>query len=294
MSWERKAIPEFALHWNGNVLVRGFASDPVNTGNGDYLGELDYLVSCLAKANNMYLILAWRSKKIEGVHPSMPDDDAKRALSILAARYQDQSHVMYALQVEPHDVDWATLRPLFEDMVDAIRGAAGHGDKNLPLVMIPGTNWSRDVSHAINDPVKRHNVVYKTHPYGHANACEARAKFQDWFGKAHEAGLPVFVGEFGLVPTDDPNVCMTRDDINELFAFTRKGPNPIGWAAWILDMREDAQGNVNPGLEHEALMKSFNDLSPTEPFGQDVKKELGTPILHRAHRPSTRDRRPSH
>ena len=35
----------------------------------------------------------------------MPDNDAKNALSILAARYKGESHVIYALQVEPHDDD---------------------------------------------------------------------------------------------------------------------------------------------------------------------------------------------
>ena len=31
LDWEKKAIPELAKNWNGNVLVRGFASDPVNS-----------------------------------------------------------------------------------------------------------------------------------------------------------------------------------------------------------------------------------------------------------------------
>jgi len=47
-------------------------------------------------------------------------------------------------------------------MVDAIRPAAAPSE---PLVMIPGTNWSRDLNGAITDPIKRPNVVYKTHPY---------------------------------------------------------------------------------------------------------------------------------
>ena len=59
-------------------------------------------------------------------------------------------------------VSWTTLRPLFESMVDAIRPAAAPSE---PLVMIPGTNWSRDLNGAITDPIKRPNVVYKTHPY---------------------------------------------------------------------------------------------------------------------------------
>src|SRR5437764_1264892 len=35
MDWENKAIPELATNWHGNVLTRGFASDPVNSGDAD-------------------------------------------------------------------------------------------------------------------------------------------------------------------------------------------------------------------------------------------------------------------
>src|SRR6185312_5651815 len=59
-SWEERAIPEFATQWHGNVLIRGFASSPVNSGHGGYLGMLDEVVS-LAETNRMYIILAWRS-----------------------------------------------------------------------------------------------------------------------------------------------------------------------------------------------------------------------------------------
>lgn len=262
MSWEERAIPELAQNWHGNVLTRGFASDPVNSGDADYLGQLDELVS-LAKANRMYLILAWRSKQIKGDQPPMPTAAAQQALTTLAARYKDQSHVIYALQVEPHDdngviVDWATLRPLFESMVDAIRSAAAPSE---PLIMLPGTEWSRDLSGAISDPVKRTNVVYNTHPYGQGNypTCGASSNFQGWFGNTYDAGLPVFVGEFGFVTLD--GACMTMSEVNDLLTFTRE--HHIGWAAWLLD------------FQATPLMNEV-DLSPTTPYGTTVQAEMLT------------------
>ena len=263
MNWENRAIPELAVNWHGNVLTRGFASDPVNNGDTNYLGLLDDLVS-LAQENRMYLILAWRSFGINGEQPGMPNNDTQNALATLAARYNGRSHVIYALQVEPHDDDehgiptpWATLHPLFESMVDSIRSAADPSHE--PLVMIPGTNWSRDLSDAIDDPVDRTSVVYKTHPYGEMPSCAASSQFQGWFGKAHDAGLPVFVGEFGFVTTD--GVCMTMSDVNDLLTFTRT--RNIGWAAWILDFQ------ATP-LMNEA------DLSPTTPYGTTVQAEMLT------------------
>ncbi|MFL5587422.1 MAG: cellulase family glycosylhydrolase [Ktedonobacteraceae bacterium] len=250
MNWENRAIPELAVNWHGNVLTRGFASDPVNNGDAMYLGLLDDLVS-LAEENRMYLILAWRSFGINGDQPAMPDHNVQNALVSLAARYNGRSHVIYALQVEPHDeggivVSWATLRPLFETMADAIRSAAAPFE---PLVMIPGTNWSRDLSGAITDPLSRPNVVYKTHPYN------ASSEFQGLFGDAYDAGLPVFVGEFAV------DQGMTMTDVSDLLAFTRV--RHIGWAAWLLDY------GTFP-LMNEA------DLSPTTPYGTTVQAEMLT------------------
>jgi hypothetical protein len=257
-SWEERAIPEFATQWHGNVLTRGFASSPVNSGHGGYLGMLDEVVS-LAETNRMYIILAWRSYDIDGEQPAMPDEDARRALVSLAARYRGRSHVMYALQVEPHNDDtggdddsWHTLRPLFEAMVDDIRRAAAPFE---PLVLIPGTNWSRNLTGAVRDPVRRPNVVYKSHPYNPSS------DFQALFGTAHDAGLPVFIGEFGPKQPNDPVNVMTMEDVAALLAFIRQ--RNISWAAWLLDYGTYA-------------LMNFGDLSPTTPYGAAVQAETLT------------------
>ena len=256
MHWERRAIPEFAAHWKGNFLIRGFASQPVNANDADYLAQLDELVD-LADANAMYLALAWRAHTVNGPQPPYPDGAAADALAQLASRYRTRPHVVYALQVEPHTakltfVTWTKLRPLFETMVDGIRSAARPFE---PLVFIPGTDWSRDLSGAVDDPVDRPNVVYKSHPYNPSR------DFQGLFGDAHDAGLPVFVGEFA--PSNpDQKTCMDMDDVRDLFAFTRA--RGIGWAAWLLDYETHS-------LMHEA------DLSPTT-YGAAVQAELLAPV----------------
>ncbi|MEK0083916.1 glycoside hydrolase family 5 protein [Benzoatithermus flavus] len=252
MEWERRAIPALSGSWNGNICVRGFAADPVDADNPQYLGMLDEYVSLTARSR-IYLMLSFRSYGINGEQPEMPDDRAARALAKLAARYRGRSHVLYSLQVEPHDVDWATLRPLFEDMVDAVRTAAA---PHVPLIMVPGTDWSRDLTGAIDDPVRRENIVYNSHPYNPSS------DFQRLFGRAHDAGLPVFVGEFGPF---DP---MTMADVVDLLSFTRQ--RGIGWAAWSFD-------HDDPNPLHKLVHQS---LLPTTPYGTTVRSEmLATPPL---------------
>ena len=247
MDAERRAIPALAQQWKGNVILRGFASDPVNAGDAGYLAMLDEHVS-LALANRMYVVFAWRSHNINGEQPTMPDDRAQRALGILAKRYNGVSHVMYALQVEPHDVSWSTLRPRFESMVDAIHMSAA---PHKPIVMASGTGWSRDLSGAITDPVRRANIVYKTHPYNGADL------FHRQFLGAYTAGLPVFIGEFGYLPEHG----MHMADVQKLMDIAAWVG--LGWTAWAFDF----QGGP-------ALVADNTSFNPTWPYGQAVKTEM--------------------
>ena len=248
MDWERQAFPMLAGAWHGNVVVRGFAADAVNARDPTYLSWLDEYVA-LARANRVYLVFAFRSYAINGPQPRMPGRRAQAALAFLAQRYRDRSNVMYGLQVEPHDVGWRTLRPRFEAMVDAIDAAAA---PHRPIVMVPGIEWARDVSPAIARPIRRANVVYNAHPYGPAR------DFRSHFGRAHEAGLPVFVGEFG----EAPDLGMAMSDVEALLEYTDK--RRIGWAAWIFDSKGPP-----------ALLAS-RDGTPTVPYGATVKAAMLT------------------
>jgi hypothetical protein len=248
MNAERRAIPALAS-WKGNVIVRGFASDPVNANNAHYLAMLDEHVT-LAAAHRMYVVFAWRSHDINGHQPPMPDDRAQQSLAALAKRYSTKSNVMYALQVEPHDVTWAQLQPRFVQMVDAIRAAAA---PHKPIVMVPGTSWGRDVSGAITQPVPRDNIVYKTHQYNPAS------DFQRYFLNTHNAGKPVFIGEFGYVP----EIGMNMPDVRALMDTARE--RGLGWAAW----KFDHEGGPN-------LVTDSTTFTPSSPYGEAVHAALST------------------
>ena len=252
MTWEKRAVPEMATDWKGNFWGRGFAADPVNAGDAGYLSLLDTYQS-LCEANRVHLMLSFRSHGINGDQPPAPDGRATQALATLAARYNGKSNVIFALQAEPHQVDWASLRPMFEGMIDAIRSAAW---PHVPLIMVPGTNWSRDLAPAVASPVLRDDIVYKSHPYNPSS------DFPALFGVAHDAGWPVFIGEFG------PFEPMTVSDVSDLLDFART--RQIGWAAWSFDYDD-------PDVLHKLV---DGTLSPTSPYGLLVRQEmLSTPPM---------------
>jgi chitodextrinase len=249
VNWESAAIPSLASAWHGNIVIHGFASDPVNSNDTSYLHLLDHYVA-LTRANHEYVVFSWRSDTQNGAQPDYPDSGAQSALAILAGRYRGDSHVMFSLQVEPHGVTWSFVQPIFGQMVDAIRQAAAPYD---PLIFIPGVAWGKDISGAITDPVQRGNIVYQSHPY------TSSANFQQYFGSAYRAGLPVFIGEFG------PTAYMSMADIQNLLALTRQ--NGIGWAAW--------------GFEPDATPSLIDaSLNPANPFGTTVRTAmLTTPTI---------------
>jgi hypothetical protein len=254
-SWEDSAVPALTGTWGGDVVVHGFASDPVNQDNAAYLAILDRYVS-LTASHSAYIVLAWRSYAQNDVQPNQPDTSpytgpsawgsgagtgATAALAKLAARYRGDPHVIFALQVEPHDVSWSTVRPVFEAMVDQIRQASAPYEQ---IILVPGIGWSRDISGAATDPVNRPDIVYKTHPY------DSATNFQADFGNTYDAGRPVFIGEFG------PTAYMSMSDVAALLDRARQ--QGLGWAAWGFEP------DANPALV-------TSTLTPTNPYGTTVQ-----------------------
>jgi hypothetical protein len=154
---------------------------------------------------------------------------------------------MYALQVEPRNPNWAELQPRYVRMVDAIRAAASPHE---PIVMVPGVSWSRDVSGAIDLPVDRTNIVYKSHPYNSAS------QFDEQFLATYRAGMPVFIGEFGYLPDHG----MHMADVEELLDVTAE--YGLSWAAWAFDPRGGPALIIDESME------------PTAPYGAVVRAAM--------------------
>lgn len=256
MALERQAIPLLASNWKGNIILRGFAADPVNARDPTYLAWLDEYVA-LGRANRFYVAFVWRSYPINGSQPNHPDSRATKALTYLANRYRAEPNVIFGLQVEPHNVSWASVRPEFEGMIDSIRGASGSGNASQPLIFVPGVEWSRDISGAITDPVRRSNVVYKSHPYS------PQGDWQRIFGDAWDAGLPIHIGEFTL----DPSLGLDMTAVNALLGWARS--HQVGWTAWIFDTCGCTSGQ-------EGLISSWTTAAPRSPFGTAVRNEMIT------------------
>ena len=165
-------------------------------------------------------------------------------MASLADRYGDEPAVLYGLQVEPHDVSWSQLSPRFASTIDAIRA-----NNPRALVFVPGTDWSRQIDHALEAPIERDNLVYKTHPY------DRWGTIQDEYRLAEVAALyPVVLGEFGSGSS------MDLSDVKALLDFAET--QGIGWAGWLF---------------HETgcpcMLEKATTFEPS-PFGEEVRARL--------------------
>src|SRR5262245_46549189 len=95
MNFERAAIPQLANTWHANLILHGFASEPVAAGDAAYLAVLDEYQQ-LAEQNHMYIIFAYYYPTINGDQPPNPgvDSASEDALVALVARYRDKSNVL--------------------------------------------------------------------------------------------------------------------------------------------------------------------------------------------------------
>ncbi len=263
MSFEEQAVPQLANVWHSNLIVHGFASGPVVAGDATYLSVLDEYQQ-LAEQNGMYIIYCYYYPSINGDQPptASVDPNAQQALVDLVQRYKNKSNVLFMLQAEPHSgdwngtyysVSWATLRPVYDQMVSAMR-AVDNPSPQKHLILASGSNWGRDISGAVSNPITAdggQNIVYSSHPYDPPSEWS-------YFLSVADAGYPVMVTEFGTGSQ------MSQSDTETLMNTMNSGGRHIGWTAWLFD---------NEGCPC-LLTGDRMDFTPSNPYGISVRDRI--------------------
>ena len=181
--------------WGVNAVRLAMYSDPVNS---KYKRELwdgnDNIVDNGVKyATNagMYVIIDWHVLT-EG-NPNKYIDEAKLFFTDKATKYKDYDNVIYEICNEPNgnDVEWGKdIKPYAQEMIKLIR------DIDDDAIIVVGTpRWSQDVDIVAQNPITGYsNIMYTLHFYAATHKEYLRKKLQT----ALDAGLPIFVTEFGI------------------------------------------------------------------------------------------------
>ncbi len=163
----------------------GYCTD----GDREALKELIRKGVAYAKKQDLYVIIDWHI--LSDVNPNMHLGEAKEFFAEMAEEYEDADHVLYEICNEPNGgTGWGEIKSYAEEVIGVIRS---HDEDGVILVGTP--NWSQFVDEAAADPITGYgNLMYTLHFYAATHKEELRGRME----AAVDAGLPVFVSEYGI------------------------------------------------------------------------------------------------
>jgi hypothetical protein len=221
--------------------------------------------------NGCYVILDLHNfsigEMVAEIH-SMPDMKSIGFWESVAARYANDSAVLFGLYNEPHDVSWSVWKfggwvtpqksgettyrsPGMQGLLNVVRST---GARNI--VIAGGLDWGYDLrgvpEYALDDPCGK--VMYDTHIY------PWKGNERDWDEHiGHVIGkYPVLVGEVGCEPDEafDPHKWS-----DEVLCYISK--YELNWTAWCF------HPSAGPCILEDWTYK------PTPYWGDFVKRALG-------------------
>ena len=140
-----------------------------------------------ASQSDMYVIIDWHI--LSDGDPNTYIADAKEFFREIAAKYKDRKNVLYEICNEPNGIDWQTVKRYAEEIIPIIR------EQDPSSVIIVGNpDWSKDLYHVAEDPLAFENILYTLHFYSATHGDD----FREMTEKVSQAGLPVFVSEYGV------------------------------------------------------------------------------------------------
>jgi endoglucanase len=209
-----------------------------------------------AQELGVYVILDWHS----GSAYQEPEQTASVTFfTEMAKKYGACPNVLYEDFNEPVNVQWATIKPYHQKVVDAIRAV---DPDNLIIMGTP--TWSQDVDKAAADPVTGTNLLYTLHFYSCSHSQSLRTKGDTAMSK----GAALFITEFGATPADggvSPNNKVCEAEANLWFAWMQT--NGISGTAWKLAPGRDSSNYFSTappvdGPFPDSTLSQTNGASP--------------------------------
>lgn len=222
---------ELRQDWGANVVR--LAMYTVESGgyctDGDQ-AELERLMAdgvAYATEADLYVVVDWHI--LSDVNPLQHVDEAKAFFARMSAALSDHNNVIYEICNEPNgDATWADVKAYADEVIPAIRA-------NAPdAVVVVGTpTWSQRIDEAAADPLAFDNVMYALHFY----AATHQQDLRDRLAAAVDAGLPVFVSEFGICDASGNG----RIDYDSADAWVRLMDElGVSYICWNLSNKDEA------------------------------------------------------
>ena len=179
--------------WGADVIRLAMYTDEYGgyCNGGDQQALKDLIRSGVEYASQagMYAIVDWHI--LSDSDPNIHKDQALAFFEEMSREFAERDNVLYEICNEPNGgTTWQAVKSYALEVIPVIRA------NDPDAVIIVGTpNWSQFVDQAAADPITGYdNIMYTLHFYADTHRDDLRARME----AAVEAGLPVFITEFGI------------------------------------------------------------------------------------------------
>ena len=229
---------ELAEKWNCNVVRLAMYTAELDGycvgGDKEGLRKLIREGVEYAKNADLYVLVDWHILKDSD--PNIHKEDAIAFFDEMASEFAKEEHVIYEICNEPNKgCDWDDVKAYANEVIPVIR----EHDPLSPIVV--GTcTWSQDVDIAAEDPLMGYeNLLYSLHFY----AASHKEKLRTRMRKALDAGLPMFVTEYGICDASGGGD-IDREEARKWFGLLDE--NDISYIAWNISFRDETSAIFRP------------------------------------------------
>lgn len=160
--------------------------------NQDKIKELVSSAVDAATDNEMYVILDWHI--LNDSNPNEYKSEAIQFFGEMVRKYKDNENVIYEICNEPNgDTTWDDIRDYANEIIPVIRNV----DEDA-IILVGTPEWSSDLESPLDNPLNFDNIMYTYHFYAGSHKVSQRNALSE----AIDAGLPIFISEYGLVKAD--------------------------------------------------------------------------------------------
>lgn len=235
---------QFHEMWNVNVMrlamytaeFGGYCTD----GDQEYLKNLVEQGVQYAAAADMYVIVDWHV--LSDCDPNIHKDEAKKFFAEMSERLSAYDNVLYEICNEPNGgTQWAAVKSYAEEIIPVIRE---HAPDAVILVGTP--NWSQYVDQAAADPITDYdNIMYTLHYYAVTHKEDLRSRMT----AAIDAGLPVFVSEYGICDASGNGALDIEEANRWVDTLNQYG---VSYVAWNLSNKNESSAIISPACQKDA------------------------------------------
>ena len=204
-----------------------------------------------ATALDMYVIIDWHI--LSDSNPNRHLTEAKDFFTEMAGLYGAYNNVLYEICNEPNgNTSWSDVKTYAEEVIPVIRSCDPDG-----IILVGTPNWSQYVDQAAADPITGYdNIMYTLHFY----AATHRESLRNTMTAAIDAGLPVFVSEYGICDASG-NGAIDEAQANQWVR--TMDDHQVSYVAW----------NLSNKNETSAILKS--DCKKTSGFTEEDLSAAG-------------------